>query len=487
VETKITKIDWLFLIICLLLGVIAEEALFRGEIGVSYIIFIAAFYGAFFWRFRKFPFSHQRFGYLMLICIWLLSASYFVNDTKVFNVLNFLAIPCLVLFHLAVVTSPKNLGWNRLGFIPYFCSRVLEALKYNFVFASLFSHSLKKRTDDSKLLVWRKVAIGMLISIPVLLVVMKLLMSADTEFERLVGGIPDWFLVIDGESVARLVIILFCTCAFFAYMQVLLKKHIKVVEHQKEFQLGQLDAVIAITVLAIINIVYILFTIVQFKYFFSGTLQGNFTYAEYARKGFFELLFVTLINLFILVFVLTFVNWAIGSVKRLMQIMLTVLILASSVMLCSAFLRLGLYEDAYGFTITRVLAHSFMIFLTVIFAYTLVKIWIGKLSLFHFYFISFLLYYTAISSINIDSIVVKENIARYETSGKIDVQYLDSMSYTGINGLIKLYEKNKDIPELKTVLQNRKNEALTADLPWQSYNLRREAAFAKLKKLNLED
>jgi hypothetical protein len=225
---------------------------------------------------------------------------------------------------------------------------------------------------------------------------------------------------------------------------------------------------------------------VQFKYFFSGTLQEDLTFAEYARKGFFELLFVTLINLSITVFVITFVNQTTSVMRRLTQIMLTILVLASAVLLTSAFMRMGLYEEAYGFTFTRVLVHSFMIFLVVIFTYTLVKIWVEKLLLFHFYFITSLLYYTAITVINLDTIVVKQNIARYETSGKIDVFYLSKMSSTGVLGLIDLYEKDKNIPDLKRVLQERKNEALIEDAPWQSYNLKRAQASTELKKLELK-
>ena len=78
---------------------------------------------------------------------------------------------------------------------------------------------------------------------------------------------------------------------------------------------------------------------------------------------------------------LTFVDKTIGFIKRFIQFLLTTLVLSSAVILSSAFLRLSMYEEAYGFTFIRVMAHSFMIFLVVIFMYTLLKIWIEKLSL----------------------------------------------------------------------------------------------------------
>ena len=485
-ELKIGRSDWIFLLLCMVLGIVAEEAFFRAEIGISYLVFIVSFYGLFFFRYRRVSSSHQRFGYLVLICIWLLAASYFINDNMYFYALNIIAIPILVFFHLVLITSQKSIRWNKPAFIPYLFSKLGGAIKYNFVFVSLLGKVFKQGVDESKFQVWKKVAIGILISIPVLMVVLLLLMSADTQFERMVGGIPQWFQVIDAEVVVRIVVVLFYTFAFFGLMQVLMKKQINVMNQNDNQLTFKMDGVITITVLVLINAVYVLFTIVQFKYFFSGSLQGDFTYAEYARKGFFELLFVTLINLSITVLVLTFVKSTIGFIKRSIQVLLTTLVLSSAVLLSSAFMRLSMYEDAYGFTFIRVMAHSFMIFLVVIFMYTLIKIWIEKLSLFHFYFISALLYYTVMNVINVEQIIVTKNIERYEQSGKVDLHYLNSLTHTGILGLIELYERNPQLPGLKNVLLERKNEANLSNNSWQSYNLKRVQANKELRKLHLE-
>ena len=175
-----------------------------------------------------------------------------------------------------------------------------------------------------------------------------------------------------------------------------------------------MDGIITLTVLLLLDLVYVLFVAVQFKYFFSGTLEDGYTYAEYARRGFFELLFVTLINLTVTTGVIYFTKSIQGFLKKVIRLALTVLVLSSGVLLISAFMRMAMYEDAYGFTFTRVLVHSFMIFLMIIFAYTLVKIWLEKLSLFHFYFIASLIYYAGINVVNIDKIVVDRNIARFE-------------------------------------------------------------------------
>lgn len=485
-DFKLGKNDWIFFFTCIVLGIVAEEAFFRGEVGISYLVFLSTFYAIFFYRFRGFSYAHQRFGYLVLICIWLLAASYFINDNHVFNALNILAIPALVFFHLVVVTGPKSIRWNKPAFITYIFSKLGAAIKYNFLFLSFLGKFFKQGVEESRFIVWKKVVAGILISLPVLFIILGLLMSADTQFEKMMGDIPNWFDTLDSEIVLRIIVVLFFTFAFFGILQTLFKKQINAVIHTADKPLIKIDAISTITVLVLINLVYVLFTIVQFKYFFSGTLQGDFTYAEYARKGFFELLFVTLINLTITVIVLTFVDQTKGFIKKFNQVLLTILVLLSAVLLSSAFLRLSMYEEAYGFTFIRVMAHSFMIFLVVIFLYTLVKIWIEKLSLFHFYFISALLYYTIMNVINVEQIIVTKNIERYEQSGKIDLVYLSSLSHTGILGLIDLYEKNNHLPGLKNILLERKNEAILETFPWQAYNLKRVDANEEIRKLQLE-
>ncbi|NRD79243.1 DUF4173 domain-containing protein [Bacillus sp. BRMEA1] len=486
-EVKFGKSEWTFLCASLLLGILAEESFFRGRIGISYIVFIGSAYLVFFWRYRRYSFSHQRLGGLVLCCIWLLTASYFLNDTLLFYLLNILIIPCLVIFHMVLVTSPKKLQWNKPLYIVYLLSKFLDCIKYVISIWAHIGTGVKRGVDEGKIVIWKKVGIGIIVSLPVLIVVLKLLMNADAHFDRLMGGIPDWFQVVDAETLIRWIVVLGFTLGFFTFLQILAKKQVTYMLPNKSNPRVQLDAIIAITVLILINAVYVLFTIVQFKYFFGGTLQKDYTFAEYARKGFFELLFVTMINLTIMNSILTFVHVSTNGMKRLTQIMLSVLILSSSVMLCSAFLRLSMYEEAYGFTFIRVLVHSFMIFLTVIFAYTLVKIWLEKLSLFHFYFIASLLYYTAVSVIDLNRIVVNENIHRYETTGKVDISNFESMSSDGEIGLVELYEKDPHIPDLKSILLERKKMLHMESKVWQSYNLKRAEAAKKILELNMKE
>src|SRR5699024_8553065 len=201
-----------------------------------------------------------------------------------------------------------------------------------------------------------------------------------------------------------------------------------------------------------LNIVYLLFVAIQFKYFFGTRLADGFTYAEYARRGFFELILVMLMNWTILTSFLKKVQDHRRGVKITMNVLYSLLIVFSGIMLASAYQRLSMYEAAYGFTIDRLLAHAFMIFLMVILGYTLIKVWIERLSLTHFYLI------------------------------------IGLTSYTGVDGLIKLYEMKEDDPELESILL-RKKEWINQDIDqsWQSFNFTRQKVVQKLNELDLKE
>ncbi|MCM3110743.1 DUF4153 domain-containing protein [Lederbergia lenta] len=484
-ELKIEKIDWLFLLMCLLVGVVAEEAFFMYQIGISYFVFIVLFYALFFYRFRSFSFSHQRLGYLILIAIWLLAIGYYLYDSILFYTLNILVIPTLVIFHLALITSPKKMEWSKLSFIFYMILRLIAGVRYSAIFTKYIGRLFKPSRNKKQYDVWKKILIGIIISVPFLFIILNLLMSADAQFARLLSNIPN-FINIRVDYIFRLVVILIYTFGFFGFMQVLLQKNTSILEKKDSPQPFGVDGIISLTMLLLLDLVYVLFVAVQFKYFFSGTLNEGFTYAEYARRGFFELLFVTLINLTVITTVIQLTKKVQGYLKKAIRMALTVLVFSSGVLLISAFMRMTMYEDAYGFTFTRVLVHSFMIFLMVILAYTFAKIWIEKLSLFHFYFIVSLLYYAGMNIVNFDKFVVERNIDRFETTGKIDINYLNNLSATGVLGLIELYEKNPDVPGLAELLKDRQanKEYLTSE-SWQSHNLTRHKLYLKLGELDL--
>lgn len=477
---------WTFLFVCMGLGILADISFLRGRIGLSYLIFITIFYIVVFLRY-KLSFNHRRIGLLFTIAIWLLSGSYLLHDHTVFYSLNLFVIPILVFSHIVLITSPNTFIWNTPKFLSLLKIKIIDAKNYSIQFCKETFSKVFYPINSQTTQIIKKMVIGIVISMPLLLIIILLLMSADIRFQEVVLILPDFLFRLNLlDWTFRFIFILFTGLLFFGTFQVLPVDKLSELNHHQQKKVTW-DSITVITILILINLVYLLFVFVQFKYFFSGRLINGYTYAEYARSGFFELIIVLIINWSLLISFFKLVNEKRKHRKITLNILYSLIIVMSAIMLTSAYMRLNMYESAYGYTVDRMLAHAFMIFLIVIFAYTFVHVWIEKLSLLHFYLIVGLIFYTTLNIINVEKVVVDKNIDRYQEIGKIDMHYLNSLSYTGLDGLITLYELGEDDPELISILSNRKESIeKQTNTSWQSFNFTKQQAVQHLKELDLD-
>ncbi|HYK74722.1 MAG TPA: DUF4173 domain-containing protein, partial [Pseudoneobacillus sp.] len=434
--------DFIFFLACLCLAIGAQQMLETFYGGISLFIFLASFYMVFYLRFKKWSFSNHRIGLLLFICTWVFASTFILRSSLFFLFINTLLLPFFIVAQLLLVTSKAKTVWFHWSFLLLFF-RTIGAM-FNYIKTMLFSFlsKFKRGVNERTIQVIKKIFIGLLISGPILFFVLILLTSADLEFRRIVLLIPsELFQFQLGNGLIRFVIISILTFILFSFMQVLYYRAVPLEQKIQPQRSFSWDNIIIWTLLISLNLVYLLFTIIQFRYLFTDRLLNGFTYAEYARRGFFELLIVTILNLSILVIVVTFMKHQSIWSKQMNQVLLTLLVVFTKVMLISAFLRLMMYEDAYGYTFSRVLAHSFMLYLLLLLIYTFLKIWIDRLSIIHFYLLSGIIFYTGLNVINLEQLVVNENLERYEKTGKVDIDYLNSMSYTGWSGLMDLYQK----------------------------------------------
>jgi hypothetical protein len=213
-----------------------------------------------------------------------------------------------------------------------------------------------------------------------------------------------------------------------------------------------------------------------------GHLPVDLSYAEYARNGFTELILVTSLNFLMLVVVLQYTHAKGKKGVIVQQALLLILVCCSAVMLSSAFVRLNLYEQAYGYTYIRFLVHAFMIFLALLLVIAALRIRCTKLPLIRCYIVLGLTAYTVINYIGMDIRIAELNIERYHQTGSIDAAYLASLSADALP-LLQDFAEN-DYPELKTNLVERKKYLdLHADgAAWFSFNAARYRARLELSE-----
>lgn len=184
------------------------------------------------------------------------------------------------------------------------------------------------------------------ISIPLIALVVLMLASADVIFRRSVDAV---FRIVSGWDI-------FCCILwsvaifFFSYGMVSLLEERGLNEKVKDHRTGQ--PIIAISATAVIALIYLYFCAIQIIYLFAGygTLPEGYTYAQYARQGFFQLLFICLMNL-----VLVLIGLGFFRESRVLKGILLVISLCTFVMIASSAYRMLLYISVYQLTFLRIL------------------------------------------------------------------------------------------------------------------------------------
>ncbi len=483
-DTNITTREIRLLAILSLSAGIVFDYLFHGKaIGISYPLFTVVFYCLFLvasWRQITFQIN---FGWFLFIPILLLSAAFAIYSNPVLLALNFILIPPLLL--LQTVLLVYRVRWSSVRFIARFLRGLLHHIFDNApkVFLEvILSAKITDKIAPEKYKLFKNVLIGLIISVPLLIIVIALLVEADTVFQNL---IVDMFKPL--ESIASIpfaqhaATIGIVTILLFSYLAVVLKVKVEEMSEVNRRDNRNWDAIIVATVLVMMNAVYLLFCVIQFAYLFGGeeTIRSipNYTYAEYARRGFSELILVTVINLSTLLIGLHFIKND-GKLYHVVRVLGCLLVFCTVIMLYSAHLRLKLYEEAYGYTYARIFAHTFIGFLFILFMLTLYKLWRTELPLIKAFAIAALLTYTTLNYVNVDAIIARKNIDRYFNIGKIDFDYLQELSYDAIPELRRLDEAGaKDaVAHKMAAFLNKKRVELRSESPWQSYNFSRVRA-----------
>lgn len=417
--------------------------------------------------------------------LWLLalliffSAMVFIRSSFLLIFLNVVAslLLLLVITEVSFGEKVKNFlieDYIKIFFLPFmFICPLFQTL------SNLFSQ--RGVNKDRK--VFSQIAKGVLMAFPVLFVFLLLFSSADLIFQKHVLNLIN----IDNELeiIFRFILILIATLVYIgAYTYSFREKEgkITVQQNSKNHTLGHIESSI---LLGSVNVLFFIFMLVQLTYLFGGesniSAQG-FTYAEYARRGFFELIAVAIISLLLLLTIEKYVIKKETEHALGFKIFSTALVVQVILIITSAFTRLSLYEKAYGFTTLRLYSHVFIILLAVIFCLLLYKIYRDKRE--HTFafrvFLSIALFLAVMNFLNPDAYIARRNIERFDATGKLDIYYLSHLSDDAIPDTIKVLNLSNDdlrksfARELYWRTQNSDSPYFSQ---WQSLNISRMRAY----------
>lgn len=405
---------------------------------------------------------------ITMLTIIVLSLNFAAYNNEILYVLNVLSLPVLIII-LMLKMSWSEKFYNTVSIAIGVLKR---GLIYSFSiigrpFKFLFHPVAGKEIENESL----KVAVkGIFISLPIALIVMLLISSADNVIAWQISKIKLDELFWHTIAAVTVGIYIFCLIWSVRYKHTLF---------QKDYKISSWHPATIITILAVMNIIYIAFTVIQVKYLYMGiTLPNNMTYAEYARQGFGQLISVAVINIIITILFTGFLDTTVkGSGWAKLMIGITTILTCN--MLYSAFLRMSLYQDAYGFTRMRIMVDLFLAMIGVILFVLLIKVFLKNIKLGSWILAVLLISLMAVNIVNIDNITMNMNLDRYEKIGKIDEEYL---SYLSIDaepllkarlGEANYYYKETQYKWLKYYNEDRKDIIENKEYRWYEWNLYR--------------
>ncbi len=265
---------------------------------------------------------------------------------------------------------------------------------------------------------------GLAITLPVLIVFALLLAEADPTFASWRDSVLALF---SSEFVPRVVFftgLLGLVLGAYGYAS---REHLEAVRTPENAPARWLGSTERLMLLAAVAALLWLFLALQLGYLF-GTLprtpNSGMTFAEYARRGFGELTVVATASAVLII--LSERHGQRGGRERILRILAFVFITAVLLLLGSAFHRVRLYEDAYGFTTARLYAQAYM---TVVAAgLVLLSLEVaGELDagrLFRRAAAVATVLFVALIYWNHEAWIARRNIDRFATTGKLDVAYL---------------------------------------------------------------
>lgn len=286
---------------------------------------------------------------------------------------------------------------------------------------------------------------AVLAAIPVLAIVISLLVSADAAFEGLVDKIASTL----GMTVAKLIVsvVVFVGVVLFA---VTCKFELNKSE-SKPFQIDKtrfINTPFAITFLGLIAFVYLVYMFSQTAYFFSGFLGilpagYEFSFAEYARRGFFETEAIAFINLAIMVLSMWLtIRREDGTLNPLIKGILTFIGVFTILFITTAISKMFMYIDEYGLTVLRLCTSAFMLATATVIIAFIIRIFNPELKTIKYAVLISMLIFTVLSLCGIERTIADYNVSAY-LSGKhenIDMYTLGGLSDSAIPYMAKLIE-----------------------------------------------
>ncbi len=414
-----------FLIVSLIYGICFSIAFYKNYAGVTFPLIVAATVGVCVLFLRKAQIAWRRANVYYVAPVLLLGISTALTDNNFiifFNTVGILLLLAVFMLRQFYPEANWNLGQSLCN-ICFFYLCMIPMVAAPFQHFGKYRRSQKSREAKNPYV--KPVLLGILIGLPLLLFVVSMLSSADAIFDQYIGGGIRRLLdqvVLSPNVVLVIFLLLFGFFASYAFLAVLTLRNMPR-WREKEYRK---NPVTAITFIAMITAVYLIFCVIQLVFLFTGglVLPAGYTYAQYAHQGFFQLLFLCVFNLALVLFCIR-----LFEENKLLKILLLVFSGCTYIMIASSALRMILYIGTYHLTFLRVLVLWFLALLAFLMAGVIAQIWRKKFPFFRYGMVLVTVFYLLLSFGRADYWIARYNVAQWgEEMDYEDVEYLCGLS-----------------------------------------------------------
>lgn len=226
---------------------------------------------------------------------------------------------------------------------------------------------LKIKTSREKTNKILNAIFGIIVGIVFSIVILFLLMSADDYFNKFVSKA---FISINFDFSKIMQFVIFFIIIFSIGVNLIRNRYIVM----KENKTRKIDHTIIISMLSVINLVFVLFLISEVSKLCGNFLQipKGYIYSSYAREGFFQLLFVTIINFSIILYLIYKTN--VIKENKVIRNLVLILIAFSVLLIFNSYYRMFLYIGKFGFTNLRLQVILFLLMELILFGIIIKKI-----------------------------------------------------------------------------------------------------------------
>lgn len=286
-----------------------------------------------------------------------------------------------------------------------------------------------------------KILVGVLCALPALFVIIPLLASSDTAF----SGMMDTLVRNSIPTAAKTILGLIFATFVISYGLSLKKDKLRDIEAPEK---REIESIYIISFLSAVSLAYLLYLFSQLAYFFSAFAailpEGyEFTLSGYARRGFFELCAIAVIN-FIIVLSSILLSSKNGSPHAAVKALCTFISVFTLLISATAISKMVLYIDSFGMTVLRLTTSSFMVFLSIVFASLLLRIYIPKIKVIKTALFTAAAVLLILGTVNVNAVTAKYNYDRYvdKSLPHIDISAIADLGDEGVPYLVKLAESD---------------------------------------------